>query len=85
MVRPIMFGRTMERRDQVLIGFLLFVASASSHLLRRGGVDEQAFLDQTGHDSVLYDYFPRRRTIGGGGSSVRLLVRVSCNWSARRA
>ena len=44
-VRPTKSGRTVERRDQVLIGRLSLAACAASTFFMQVPVDERAFLD----------------------------------------
>ena len=45
MVRPTKSGRTVERRDQVLIGRLSFGGLRGLDFLQQVPVDERAFLD----------------------------------------
>ena len=71
-VRPMKSGRIVERRDQVLIGFLLPSACAFATLAARWMSMNGPFLTERGtaYSSL---FFMRRRTIM---ESVRLLARV---------
>ena len=70
-VRPMNSGRIVERRDQVLIGFLSLVAAAFSTLAIRWWSTNGPFLSE--RVMVLAPYFLRRETII---VCVRLLLRV---------
>src|SRR5574340_260945 len=71
-VRPMKSGRIVERRDQVLIGFLSFVATALSALAWRWWSTNGPFFNERAI-AVCPAYFLRRDTII---DCVRLLLRV---------
>lgn len=74
MVKPIISGTIIDRRDQVFIGRLLLVATACSTFLVKWVSTNGPFLIERGKLLSSGDYFLKRlRTIS---LSVRLLVRV---------
>ena len=68
---PMKSGRIVERRDQVLIGFLSFVATAFSTFASRWWSTNGPFLSE--RVMALFPYFLRRETMK---VCVRLLLRV---------
>ena len=71
-VRPMKSGRIVERRDQVLIGFLSLVACGRFDLFQQVPVDERALFSV--NETLAAPYLRLRRcTII---ASVRLLLRV---------
>ncbi|STT83680.1 Uncharacterised protein [Klebsiella pneumoniae] len=49
MVKPIMLGKIVERRDQVRRGFLSPLSTAFLYLLQQVQVNKRTFLERTWH------------------------------------